>query len=318
MTVLLYVDHGLGAACGVHDFGRRHVAALRRSDRLTVVHVEASSAAEYAAHYDEANPDVVLFNYMPLVMPWVGDPAVTSRPAPRVVVQHLYSDRHPGLILDGYGTLFQAMFLLDPGLLVAHPRVFSMPRPLPTARPTPSATAVRDAGPVRVGSFGFALPHKHFPLIAREVNRCFDEAVFSLHMTVGRFTGDYTTVLAEQVLAELTKPGVTLELTTDYLSEADTVDLLGSNHVNALFYELEQEAPGLSSATDYLVAAGRPMLLTRCDLFRHVLPHTNVYPDRSLSDVLNDPGSVLRAQALRKQLEASLPEATERALEKLL
>ena len=282
---VLYVNHGLAVACGVYDFGVRHYNAIKDISLCDVTYAECNTASDYLQEYDRINPDVVFYNYAPVVMGWLNLDVLQQRPAIRVVVQHNYDNNSINTILSSYNGLFDYLVCLDTEAPISDPRVFAMPRAI--------ISNVRMNVPVteevQIGSFGFALPHKNFPLIMREINQCFTNAVFNLHMTEGAFTGGpHSSYIIEQCQAEITKPGIRLNHTSEYLSEVQTVEYLSSNHINALFYDQPHANHGLSSVVDYLIAAQRPMLLTDCPVFKHVLNDVTVFPNSTFTDILNN------------------------------
>jgi hypothetical protein len=284
MTKVLYVNHGLGAHCGVYDFGKRQFNHLAKSSLLDAVYAECNSADEYASIYAIHQPSIVFFNYMPIVMPWLSRESISIFPAKRVVVQHLFDPSSITAIMNSYSGLFDYMICNDPTLKITDNRIFSVNR---TIHASPNTQNGLSGGEIRIGSFGFGLPHKNFHIIMREINKHFDNAVLNLHMTVGTFTGDYTDGIIQSILKEMTKPNIRLNHTNDYLSEEEIIESLASNDINALFYELPPSNAGISSSADYLIASGKPMLLSDCALFRHIDESVPRYPNVNFADIVN-------------------------------
>lgn len=284
MTNVLVVNHGLGNHCGVHSYGERYFEAIKGSDKFTAYYRDVSTSAEYLDAMDEVQPDVTFYNYMEFLMPWlrVVEPhSELFRQGKRVVMQHLYDDQSIVPIMNSYGSLFDHMIVLDPSLQVSDPRIHAVGRPIPV-----NVVAPRVLGShAEIGSFGFGLPHKQFHLIAREINRCFDDATFNLHMTVGDFTGDYSAGIIESVEAELTKPGVNLNWTSSYLSDEEIVAKMSDNDMNALFYALPPDNAGRSSSADYMIAAQRPLLISDCASFQHIREQTYRWPEVSFDTI---------------------------------
>lgn len=317
MTSVLYVNHGLAKACGVQDFGRRHANALR-GGTFDLDYVEIDSVEAYAEAHARHAPDVVLFNFMPAVLGWAEDPRVRELPGVRVAVQHLYSARTLTDIADRYAHRgsFEYVVVLDPTVVTGDRRVRPMHRAIPHHRP-----ARRDPfGPVRIGTFGFAAPHKRLDLLARLVNAAFDEAELCVHAPVGHFLGDYTPAVRASVEAELTKPGVVLRWASDFVSETEVVDRLGQNDVNAFLYELNQDEPGVSSSLDYAVAAERPLLLSDCALFSYADPFAYRTPGDNLEDMVKNryDEATARARALLDREAGRLLRDMEQFLEEVL
>jgi hypothetical protein len=282
-STLLYINHGLGTRCGVHAYGRRHFRVISESSNFTAVYRECNSLAEFWACHDEVAPDVVFVNYMPVVMPWLVP--TSPRPlTPMVVVQHFFDQGSASNALSGYGGLFDYMVCLDPSLVPDNPKVFAHARPVLRAKVDRNSLS----DPIRIGSFGFALPHKQFHIVVQEANRCFDSALVNLHLTVGDFTGDYVSSVLGDCLAQVTKPGIDVHHSWDYLSDEAMISRLSENHINALFYDFPAGSAGLSSAIDYLISAQRPVLITDCTLFRHVRNQFPLFPAVTFSDIADD------------------------------
>jgi hypothetical protein len=284
---ILYVNHGLGTQCGVYDFGKRQFNQLATSSLFESFYEECNSAVEYAEAYSRHQPDIVFFNYMPIVMPWMSAEAVAHLPAKRIVVQHLFDPTTVVGIMNSYVGIFDYMICNDPTLSVSDKRIFPVARTIQKHEFQSNETN-RDE--IRIGSFGFGLPHKNFHLIMREINKHFDNAVFNLHMTVGSFTGDHTESLIKAIRAEITKPNIRLNHTHDYRSEQEIIEMLASNDINALFYEMHPSNAGISSSADYLLASGKPMLLTDCALFKHIDSRVPRYPKNNFKTIMDDYG----------------------------
>lgn len=284
MTKILYVNHGHGDRCGVWNYGYRHFQALHNDENYTFVYVDVCSEADFDAAFALHQPDAVIFNYVHIVMSWVG-PQLSRYHVPKFTMQHNYQQSSLEAIHNGYHDIFNYMIVLDPTITPIPGKVFVLSRPFPEYTPTKT---FEPEGEINIGSFGFALPHKQFPLLMREINSCFDNAVLNLHMTEGRFAAGYTPSILDAINAEITKPGIRLNHTSDYVSEDEVVERLAQNHINALFYSWPPDNAGLSSSTDFMMAAQRPMLLSDCAMFNHVRRGSFQYPNVTFTDILGD------------------------------
>jgi hypothetical protein len=287
---VLVVNHAHSHVCGIHDLGRRMYERLLASAPIDAGYAEANDWDSYAVAVQLFNPAAIIVNYRQDLMPWwhVGNGI------PTYAVAHQYEaatiDRcAAGLLGQG----FDGVLALDPDITAADPRVHPIGRPLP-------ATVEHRAedGPPRIGSFGFAFPHKGFAAVAAEVNDQLDEALYQLHMPEAFFNGASGAALyapgIEQACREaITKPGIRLSVTTGHIGERELVFHLAANDVNCLFYVPGQPDAGLSSATDYLIAARRPMLLSDAAMFRHVKGPR--WPTTRLGAVLDDQEALQRA-----------------------
>ena len=68
---------------------------------------------------------------------------------------------------------------------------------------------------------------------------------------------------------KITKTNVQLEMTHNFFSEDELLAFLSQNTINAFLYEGGADR-GLSSCTDYALASGRPIAISRTPMFRHL------------------------------------------------
>jgi hypothetical protein len=281
MTDVLVVNHGLHHVCGVHDIGRRLFEAI--PDSISHAYTEANNADEMHAAIALRDPNVVLVNYRPDLMPWVPS-AVQGLGRLTVAVAHNYDPptlpvlhmRHRS---DGFDLT-----------LVLETQPYDFDGVVSSGRPLPPPMRSILTGDVTVGSFGFAFGHKRFDLVAREIVALDKPATFRLHCPTAYFGGspDHTEAVVNVAASELAGSDVKLDVSTDHRPSLGVVRMLAANDVNCLFYDPGQPDAGLSSALDYLLAAGRPIMVSSAAMFRHALPAAVVWPEHRLADVLAD------------------------------
>lgn len=286
MIEVLYVNHAHSEVCGVHDLGRRHARIIAAVEDVNLDYVEINDIGHYHREVESHEYDVVIVNYMPGIMPWVTE-AIKRHGPVRIAVIHNYQHDTIEQVAADHHRLFDFVLALDPSLVTANPWVLVTDRPLPATVPPATLSAVP-----RIGTFGFAFPHKNFPAVAAEVAATLDEAILDLHMPEAFFNGAgggllYTDgILAAIKHALRDKPGIRVEHTSGHLDPEALVARLASNHVNCLFYIPGQHNAGLSSALDYLIAARRPIMVTDCAMFAHYSEACATYPTARLADVL--------------------------------
>lgn len=274
MTVLV-VDHGQSTRCGIRDLG------VRMAARLGAVHVDCNSADEYDAAVAEHAPDAIIVNYRPDLMPWWRPTATVE-----FAVLHNYSlstvDARAAQLLQG----FDHVLVLDPTVHPTDPRVHAVGRPLP---PAPTRFDI-PSHYHRIGSFGFAFPHKGFADVAAEV-ATIPDAVYALHMPEAHFNGaNGAPLYTDGILADVESrlDGHELKFSNDELTPQQLVDWLARNTVNCLLYAPGQPDAGLSSALDYLITAGRPIMVSSAEMFAAARGHAAVWPDVRLAEMLDD------------------------------
>jgi hypothetical protein len=288
MITVLYVNHAHSEVCGVHDMGRRHARIIASADDIDLDYVEINSMHAYDQAMAARDYDVAIINFMPGIMPWVND-AIKRHSAVRIAVIHNYQHDTIEQVAAQHHRVFDFVLALDPTLETTNPWVLTTDRPLPSTVPL----ALLADHPIRVGTFGFAFPHKNFPAVATEIADTLDEAVFDLHMPEAFFNGaNGAQLYSDGILAAVKhalrdKPGIEIHYTNDHLSPEALVARLADNHVNCLFYVPGQHNAGLSSALDYLIAARRPIMVTDCAMFAHYSEAVAIYPQVRLREVLD-------------------------------
>jgi hypothetical protein len=286
--IVLYVNHGHSERCGVHDLGRRHAQLIARSDDVDLVYVEVDDLATYHQAMESHDPDAVIVNYMPGIMPWVTE-AIKRHRATRIAVIHNYQHDTIDRVAAHHHRLFDFMLALDPSLHPTNPWVLTTDRPLPD---TVELDPLPDTP--RIGSFGFAFPHKNFPAVAAEIAATFDTATFDLHMPEAFFNGNGGRArYASEILRQIHDvfdghPGLHVYHTVGHLTPDQVVQRLAGNTVNCLFYTPGQHNAGLSSALDYLVAARRPIIVTDCAMFDHYRRACAHYLVTTLREVVDE------------------------------
>lgn len=288
MKTILFVSHDAGTACGGYQFGRRWFNSLRDSDKYRWVCEDVHDLDGFDATYQRWQPSAIVFNFIPIAMGWVAqlNHGVEGRyPVPRITMEHNWSvGLLPQMLTNHYPTFTHLMYS-DPTFSVDDSRIFNFTRPLP---PSPGPVHMDPNEEVRIGSFGLALPHKNFPLLVQEVNRCFDNAVINFHMTEPTFGPPQLDQIMAECRAQITKTGISIHHTSDFAPDEEVVQRLSENHINALFYRVPDHNSGLSSSTDFFVAAQRPMLFTSCAVFNHVRSVMCQWPDVTFTDMLGN------------------------------
>ena len=122
-----------------------------------------------------------------------------------------------------------------------------------------------------IGSFGFGLEGKGFERVIETVQREFDHAHIRLHIPFSPImdpTGSFAAETRRRCEQLINKPGIRLSLSHEFLDQSQMLEFLAGNTLNAFFYD-QYRNRGLSSSTDYALAVGRPVALTRSEMFRH-------------------------------------------------
>jgi hypothetical protein len=298
--------------CGVADYGRRVNAALQKSSLFETHWAEIESAQEYVEWYNKVLPDLVLYNYYPVILPFVTDEFLAPiRHIPHVTVYHEVGFAFtPNAIIDIDSTKEDR----------PTENYFTSPRPLfedinfknfpPNEVPT-------------IGSFGFGFPDKNFPKIAELVCSQFDKAKIRLNTpfaTFGDAEGDRAKAEVEKMRQIISNSGkdIELEVTHDFLEHETLLNFLRQNDINIFLYDPHQTR-SLSGSIDYALSVRKPIGISRSWMFRHInWVNPSIYVDeRPLKDIIEDGIEPLKP-IYEKHSNKALLEKYEYALTKIL
>lgn len=107
------------------------------------------------------------------------------------------------------------------------------------------------------------------------VNAQFDRACIRInlapHDSCVSTADSFVREIVEKCHASITSRGIDLQITHRFFTEDSLLDFLSENTINAFLYESEMDgARGISSCTDYALAAGRPLAVSNSGMFRHL------------------------------------------------
>jgi SAM-dependent methyltransferase len=283
---ILFITH-TKAQCGVYEFGDEIFNAISSSSRYQFIKAEINSLKELLNLIDTHAPSAIIYNYHPSVMPWlctklskgVYKNNVAHIKIPQIGIIHEITQEvadtatnHRGRYVKGssqrkLNSLFDYYIASDPTLLLQNPIVYKTGRLIPEynkQKPTPVNT---------FGSFGFGTPKKGFEEVVRKVQQEFDEATIRLNIPAADFgdkNAENAKLIAQNCADLIHKPGIKLQVTHDYMSKGQLLDFLAGNTMNIFLYE-DKDGRGLSSAVDNALAVKRPVAISDCTMFRHIL-----------------------------------------------
>jgi SAM-dependent methyltransferase len=255
-----------GQRCGVYQFGRRVFGALNRGKNISWQYLECDSADEALLALKSNKPEIIVLNYHPATMDW----AATSRwKEDGAVVFSIFHEAHQNAADQAEASFFDFLLCADPTLIPRNPII------VPVPRVTIDSEIIEIAPPelFTVGSFGFATHGKAFDRLCAHVNAEFDRARIRLnlppHDREDIVSHEYTDTVIASCRHAVTKPGIDLVITQDFLGDAALLQFLAGNTINAFLYE-DQAERGISSCTDYALACDRPLAITQSTMFRHL------------------------------------------------
>lgn len=270
--------------CGIHQYALNISNALKKSSLYNFIYIESSSIDELREGVSSKNPDAIIYNHYPLTMPWLTSDVTRQYSIPQLGIMHEVTQEASDKASD---ELFDFHLCPDPTLQLNNPLIYKTRRLIPpyiNMKPIPET--------VTIGSFGFGFGHKGFERIVETVQREFDEAKIILHLPFndlvdkdGRFQ---TLEIASRCKQIAKEPGIKLQIKHDFLSKRGLLDFLASNTLNAFFYESDCHL-GISSTIEHALAVQRPLAISNCGMFRHVLSATPsiCIDDSSLTEIID-------------------------------
>jgi hypothetical protein len=286
MKKILFINHGISHRCGVHAQGRRHFQRLAESKKYLFAYSEIDSYEKFRQICNVEPPDVIIYNYMPVVLPWV-DQRIRQVDAKHVCVVHNIT---PQNLSDGTyrsSTLFDNYITLDFSLDVDEKIIFKTHRPLCKHDTETPGSVGGLKEPIKIGTFGFPFVHKGFHKVAQRVNSEFDKAIINLHMSDSYFCNNQTSHILSLCNDAITKEGIRINYTNNYLDEIDMIKYLSRNDINVLFYD-NVDNVGVSAAIDYLISAQKPVLISSSQQFRNFWNKVGVYPHKTMRNIVDD------------------------------
>jgi hypothetical protein len=256
MNTILFINHKQ-AQCGVYQFGQHIGTAISKSTLFNIKYLECDSIDELKQHIYTYNPKVIIYNFYPSTLGWC------------VGVPHIYPDlRH---------------------ILIRHePEPWGLPEGFEEIYPDPTEPEIPGKWKTgrlidhyinnyftpeipTFGSFGFVFG-KSFSWAIQLIEKEYDQAIINIHIPAAYFgdkNGDGARKSADEARSCLTKPGIQLNITHDFLTRADLVDFLAKNTANIFCYSTNW-GRGISSTLDFALTARRPIIITDSRQFKHL------------------------------------------------
>ena len=240
--------------CGVSAFGSSCHDILKKSIRHNYT---------LQSWYDPTMPvehdfDVAIFNYHNKLFPWLDNDTIKWMGIPCMAI-----GGH-----DCYPDFSELKFVLNcDSTSIADERNIPLPRPVKTFAPLP------DPEIVTIGSCGFDFSSKNYQHVATYVAQSYDNAKIRLHIPQHPSGEGINNIghLIQQQLFNLGKPGISVEVSIDFLSDDELIGFLSGNTANVFLYPpFKNERRGLSSVIDKALSARKPIAISDSTMYRHI------------------------------------------------
>jgi hypothetical protein len=256
MDTVFFINH-IQKQCGVYQFGYHIGTVISKSTNFDIKYLECSSVAELRQHISAHLPKTIIYNFYPSTLGWC-----VSMPALHPEIRHILirHEPEPWGLPAGFEEIYP-----DPTEpeIPGKWKTGRLVKPYDNKYPTPEIPTF--------GSFGFVFG-KSFGWVIQLVEKEYDQAIVNLHIPAAHF-GDSDGAGARKAAAEarsyVTKPGIQLNITHDFLSPDDLIEFLAKNSLNIFCYDINW-GRGISSTIDYALTARRPIAITDSRQFKHL------------------------------------------------
>jgi len=151
------------------------------------------------------------------------------------------------------------------------------------------------------GSLGFNMSGKAFYKIVNLVQQQYDEAIININVPPNDAIQEETdktieaTPQMQMLRSSITKPGIKLNLTHDFMDQEQMIQFLANNDLNIFPQDYVPSGYGISSSLDLALSCKRPFAISKCDMFRHVLKYNLpiTIEDHSIKDILAGGSEIL-------------------------
>jgi hypothetical protein len=259
--------------CGTFQYAKRIWEIVTSDD---IAYVECVSREGYLSAIQNLDPEYVIINWHKDRIDWLLESDITDD-------RKYYFLFHDGSIFNKYDKYIFCGELPNYPTAVPEEKSILLPRPVLKYF---GGYPINDIP--TIGSFGFPTDHKRFPELVTKVNKEFDKAHIRLHMPSPYFgvTAGYNLPkIVKECHANNTNPGVTLNISSNFVDDQTLLKFLAGNDINVFYYEYLKN-PGISSAIDYALSVRRPFAVTRNNLFRHVSKDEILLENNTIADIL--------------------------------
>jgi glycosyltransferase involved in cell wall biosynthesis len=241
---------------------------------------------EYTIDYVEMDKDLTGFNWHPYdfyIINWhphtlpIRKELLDRMHKPKIAIVVEVSDKE---YIPFTPDWFDAYAIIDP-TKTRKGKFFPLPRPIAKVPTLP----LLDESKFVLGSFGlyshsFA-EEKRFYELVDAANLSGLESIVRVNLPAASYTYTSFTDIVNygKRLEKRAGPKVEVIISHDYMDRDVLVGWLSQHTMNCFPYY--RERPGLSAVTDQAISAGRAIMTTECNTFRHLHKYINHFPKQS-------------------------------------
>jgi len=270
------------ANCSIYESGLMIYDVLKSSEEYTLDYVESDAGLTQYYKYGTPPYDFCIVNWHPytLAIPQhllLQIPAKIAIVVEVVPTQREYTPMTPDL--------FDAYAIIDP-TREKYGNYFPLPRPILRSATKP----LLDKDKLVLGSFGLyseSFKHeKRFGEIVEAANNSGRDSIVRINLPVPKYTSTSLVTIKSygDWLKSIAKSNVEVIVTHDYMTREQLVEWLSEHNMNCFPYY--RERAGLAAVTDQSISAGRAIMTTECNTFRHLHKYISSYPKQTYLQLL--------------------------------
>lgn len=275
---ILFTNHSQ-QQCGVYQYGARTAKIIESDPRFITLYAEVDNPEQLYSAIEQFQPDVTLLNWALGTQPWLTGDVLNSVRGKKVVFYHDdFNDHLRTFQADAFIVGSQ-----DEDDLSRPPenKYYVLPRPIFEKNVIQKARG----DVLTIGSFGTGSTRKGFQDVVTRVCEEYDNAIINFHITGAYFdhtNGGTALAVSDLCRGRITKPGIQLNITNDFITDEELSFRLQQNDINIFMYTDEVPSfAGIASALDFPVGWGGPIAINGNLMFRHVLKD---YPEINLNN----------------------------------
>jgi hypothetical protein len=255
------------AECSIYESGLMVYNNLKGSDNYRLDYMELEEG-------DIIHPyDFYIFNYHFRDMGWL-DTKKLHLPGLKIAMVLEMESYNPFVMMPDD---FDVYMVLDPTFKpkCEDHRIYAMPRALDNYEVPPY---VEKKIPL-IGTFGFLTRGKGYDKVVEAVGKEFLEATVRINIPYGKYVGFTQRIkmkILEWKIKRVTRRGIDVHITHDYLSKWELLKWCSENTLNVFLYD--RDLPGLAATCDQCITSGRPLAVSDNPTFRHILKYMEPYP----------------------------------------
>lgn len=261
--------------CGVGIRGKltSDILTKTESQKFNFISCFIDNNLELEEFIIKNKPSIIIYNYHFITTPYLNDPYLRNKYSNiiHVMIHYDLLQKH----VDNFNPDLFCGFkyiITDNDKLEVTPdnkNIFIVTRSIPYSKKITCYEECNNINNPIIGFQGFGIPHKGIVRIAIKIQEEFDNATFRLHMPFSFYVdpnGDTARQIIYEIRHIITKPGIKIEVSHDFLSDEEIINWLNKNTINCYFYDYLENA-GIASSPDYAIAAMKPIAINNSRMF---------------------------------------------------